>query len=298
MPDDLTVDDLTVDGRGGNNPDPAANPSPNNDETLTAAQWTEKWNKGVWRETLPEDLATSPSMSKFNGKGFDEVVKSYVNLEKHMGNKAPKPNPTWKKAEWDEWNKQYNPGYPQAPTEYELKYPEGDVPWDTKVEDFFRQVAHENGLTREQARRIFYASMEREAQTYTTQMDSLKAAQEKDVATLKRDWGAAFDDKLKAGRTALQKFASPELLETLRTSHIDANVWKFLATVGEQLTESRSEHATTTPTASLTPNESTSKAKEYMRQAHEAMTKGDRVLSEELAKKAERFYRMAETRKE
>ncbi|GAG17993.1 unnamed protein product, partial [marine sediment metagenome] len=90
-------------------------------DKFTAEEWNTKFNEGAWTETLPEELLSEPTLSKFSKGGFDQLAKSYVELQKGYGDRVPKPKSTFKPSEWNEWNKEHNEGYPESADGYNLE---------------------------------------------------------------------------------------------------------------------------------------------------------------------------------
>jgi hypothetical protein len=171
---------------------PPAGGTPPTETKYSSKEWTDKFNSGGWIETLPADLAKEASLGKFVGKPPSEVAKSYVQLQKAFGDRVPKPKSEFSKAEWDEWNKNYNPGYPDTQEKYELPMPE-----DKKFTDQinpenikkFKQLAYDNGLTVEQAKRLWGNLINEEHNQYKNILENSNKKINEDKAALKKEWG-------------------------------------------------------------------------------------------------------------
>lgn len=179
----------------------------------TQAQTTQA-TQADWRASLPDDIKNSPTMSKFTT--LEGLAKSYVNLEKQFGaDKIVIP----KEGDAEGWAKAYDAlGRPKEPSAYEFKpvqLPEG-MQYDTALEDKFRPVAHNLGLTQKQAQgmRDWFAANQGEAFTATNQQH----AQEREAATneLKRELGNAYEGTQKAAEAALLAYAGKDAVEAMK----------------------------------------------------------------------------------
>lgn len=167
-----------------------------------------------WRAALPEDVKASPTLAKFTT--IEGLAKSYVNLEKQFGaDKIIIP----KEGDAEGWAKAYDAlGRPKEPSAYDFKpvqLPEG-MQYDTALEDKFRPVAHNLGLTQKQAQgmRDWFAANQGEAFTATNQQH----AQEREAATneLKRELGNAYEGTQKAAEAALLVYAGKDALDAMK----------------------------------------------------------------------------------
>lgn len=260
-------------------------------DKFTLDEWVGKFNEGQWREVLPEDIATDPSMSKFNGKPFSEIPKAYINLQKSYGDRVPRPRADWTKGQYDEWNKEHNPGYPKSPAEYEIFKEEGDYPYDEESEQFFRDIAYKNGLTMSQAKHMWKESHRREYEKWQTATQAQQRLREEDKTKLKKEWGAAYDEKFEIAKNVLQNFASDELKESLKQTGLSSEVWKFLANIGGNFSEDKLPKAR--PQTTLTPREATSKAKEYINQNMDAYMDSMHPMHKEVLSKVQEYYKLA-----
>lgn len=232
-------------------------------DKLTATQWTEKFNAGGWVETLPQDLLKEPTLGKFTKGGVDKVVKSYVELQKAFGDKVPKPRSTFKKDEWEKWNKEYNEGYPESPDKYDLPVPD-NPPFDMKEDiNTYKKLAHENGLTISQAKSIWNKLKDGKIEAHKVHQEAVESIKKEDTETLRKEWGSAHEEKMRLARNVLQKFASPELMGELGKMHLRADIWKMLANIGDNFKEGTIERASSS-TPRLTPSETKLRIAELM----------------------------------
>lgn len=188
-----------------NTPAPTPTPTPAPSPTPAPADW---------RATLPEDVKASPTLAKFTT--IEGLVKSYVNLEKQFGaDKVIIP----KEGDAEGWAKAYDAlGRPKAPAEYDFKpvqLPDG-MEYDTALEDKFRPVAHNLGLSQKQAQgmRDWFATNQGEVFSATQQQQ--QQAREQATNELKRELGNAYEGTQKAAEAALLAYAGKDAVEAMK----------------------------------------------------------------------------------
>lgn len=167
-----------------------------------------------WRASLPDDVKNNPTMSKFTT--IEGLAKSYVNLEKQFGaDKIVIP----KEGDAEGWAKAFDAlGRPKDASAYDFKpvqLPEG-MQYDTGLEDKFRPVAHNLGLTQKQAQgmRDWFAANQGEAFTAST----VEQQQAREAATnaLKSKLGNAYEGTQKAAEAALLAYAGKDAVDAMK----------------------------------------------------------------------------------
>jgi len=246
------------------------------DGKLSEGEWKERFNQGGWTSVLPDELLKDPSIGKFSKGGVDQVVKSYLELQKGYGDKVPKPKATYKKDEWDNWNKSYNEGYPESPDNYDLTVPDmpEEHPFDLENDEkMYRELAYKYGLTTSQAQGLWKEVKGRQLEAYKTQLTSLENMKKTDKEKLSKEWGSATDEKLKLARSVLTKFGTENVLNMAKDTHVGADVWIMLANIGEEFKEGTLE-VESSSTSVRTPTDTKMKiaeltaSKAYMDQKH------------------------------
>lgn len=187
-----------------------------------------------WRSSLPDDVKAHPTMSKFTT--IEGLAKSYVNLESQLGaDKIVIP----KDGDADGWAKAFDAlGRPKEAAAYDFKTLElpAGMEYDKGLEDKFRPVAHNLGLSQKQAQgmRDWFAAQQGEAFTGATQQH----AQEREAATneLKRELGAAYDGTAKAAEAALLQFAGKDVVDTMKKNGLinDPFMIKVFGKIGRE----------------------------------------------------------------
>lgn len=92
---------------------------------------------------------------------------------------------------------------PESPEKYELsEVPEG-VPYSKEGENEFRQLAHEVGLSNEQAKALHEFDVKRTQAA----VEARQKAREAGFNELKKEWGDSFDGNVKEAQAAVQTIA-------------------------------------------------------------------------------------------
>jgi len=147
--------------------------------------------------TKPDWAADNPNLAKkFTSLGA--LAKSYANLERQLGNsnKVALPSVSSTKEEWDAYYTRI--GRPEKPEGYGIVKPDNvpDEIWSDKDLGEFTKVAHELGLTKEQAQKLAGWQAERVGGAKTQHDQALEAIKTEAVAALKKEWGADYDANL------------------------------------------------------------------------------------------------------
>lgn len=183
-----------------------------------------------WRALLPDELKASPTLADV--KSVESLAKQFVDQAKHLGSslrvpsenaseedvaafhaklmdKAPnlmfKPNPDDEQQMallYDQL------GRPKEPTEYELTVDlKGYTPPEDQVQ-FIRDAAHKAGLTKKQYEQLAGALLMRDSDATSHAKEKLNESR----TELMREWGMAFDDRIKQATDMLKKTGAPESL--------------------------------------------------------------------------------------
>lgn len=186
-----------------------------------------------WRAQLPKELQDEPSLTKFTS--IEALAGAYKNAQKLIGGeKIPVPTKHTTEEEWQGIFKKL--GLPEKMDEYGVKFKEG-APVDEKFTKDFKEQAYKLGLLPKQAQAMadWFTNVNEGAIQYT--QEQAKANFEKEVNTLKQEWGNAFDLNVSRANKAVKELGGDELLQHLTAKGLgaDAKTMKFLAAVGEKL---------------------------------------------------------------
>ena len=192
-----------------------------------------------WTSSLPEAQKMFVNQKGFKDPGM--VLDSYKNLETLMG--APKERLVKMPEKADDaagWNEVYDKlGRPKAASEYTFKVPEG-VTADPNSTKFAQDLFHKAGLTKAQGEAIAneWNNYAVEADKGAAQARIAQAAVEKTALT--KEWGGAWNDKVKACAAAMQSFGLDAAAVTKLESALGYSAtMKFLSDIGSKVGESK-----------------------------------------------------------
>jgi hypothetical protein len=174
-------------------------------------------------------------------KGFKDpssVLDSYKNLEKLMG--TPKErllrlpeNMEDQQAMGEIYAKL---GRPNSPDDYKIEADKQNG--NPEFAKFLKNTFFENGLTTKQALGIVNKWNEMQT-SYTKQVQEQQSAQnEQQMNNLKKEWGAAYEQKVNVAKRAARDFGvAPEVIDHLEKAMGFSGVMKFFDTIGSKLGE-------------------------------------------------------------
>lgn len=183
-----------------------------------------------WADAQYEEVISAKGWS-----GADDVLKSYVNLEKAVGaDKVALPAADSNILEWEGWS---SLGVPKDAADYALAAPEGMAAYDQTLSDDMRSIFHDAKLTPAQAQFVHDKYVER----FATEADMAMADENVQIQSwdreLKQEYGSAYEERIAAGRNAVREFGGEELAtimdETGLGNHPD--VVRAFVRVGMQL---------------------------------------------------------------
>jgi hypothetical protein len=161
-----------------------------------------------WTEHVPEDMkASAIALQKF--KDPMALARSYVHAEQQLGKKVAPPTADSTPEQKAAWNKII--GVPDSPDGYQLKpakLPEG-VEWNEEAAKGFQTVAHELGLTPQQAQRIAAYDAERQAASGATDQQEQAAFQQTQITDLRKEYGDGFDSAILKAKTYCDTIGLP-----------------------------------------------------------------------------------------
>jgi len=228
------------------NPAPEAAPAP-----VNAPAEQSSWADAVQDESLRGWVEAKG----LHNAGIENVVKSYHNLEKLIGaDKADRtvmlPGPDAEETELDAFYQRL--GRPEKAEQYDLPVPEGD---DGKMADWARGVFHKAGLSDKQAQAVASAWNEYVGGMQQEQVQVAQQSAQEAEASLRKEWGAAYDQKVRGIDHAAGKLGmTPEQLEGLRNSMGPVAAMKFVDGLAGKLGEDRMDFDGEAGTGALTPN--------------------------------------------
>jgi len=236
--DDPAGGSLATGGNADNGGEPAGNqPSPEPD----------------WAGNLPE--AIKPKVTKF--KSPEDLAKSYVELESRMGKSVQVPGKDASEEELSNW---YNRiGRPDSPDGYELANVERDanLPQDQQgAEQQFARAAHQNGLTKEQARRMWKYMLDSSAGMLNAINASRKEGLQKAETELRAELGTEYGSGLQLMKRVVGRFADAPARAALDEGlGNDPRLIRMLINIGKVMSEDTLEGRVPTTREEAAPEE-------------------------------------------
>ena len=164
-----------------------------------------------WRTSVPEEIRGHKSLEHISDVGA--LAKSYVNAQSMIG--ADKVAIPGKHATDEDWGEVYRKlGRPDSPDGYELanELPQGAEASDEML-GWFKGAAHEAGLTPQQAQKLLGGYNEFLGGMMGSDDGQVQEARANAEVELKKEYGAAYDDRMANGHAVLQEFGTDDLPE-------------------------------------------------------------------------------------
>ena len=177
-----------------------------------------------WREGKPD---------------HEGLAKSYTSLEKLLGyEKIPVPKSEDDAEGWDRYFRAA--GKPEKPDLYEFqvereKLPEGF--YDETAEKDFREWAHQNHLTKPQAKNLHERFVKAQLERHKAWEDGQKQVKARLQGDLMREHGAAFDGFMQGAKGALSRYADPDFVKMLDETGLgnDPRMIRAFGRIGKEM---------------------------------------------------------------
>jgi len=169
-----------------------------------------------------DDLKKDESLGKFDS--VDKLAKSYKELEKKLGSNANQEQA------------------PEDPSEYQLPGLAEDAQFQPNEEftEEFKQKAQELGLTPTQVKELYGWYVEGVGEKEVGQrQEQAQQFREQSEQQLKKEFGNAYDEKIKHAADAVKQFGGEDLQEVLDKTGLGDHpaIVKTFAEVGRNLAE-------------------------------------------------------------
>ena len=219
-----------------------------------------------WRSQIPEEIRDHKSLAHFTDVGA--MAKSLVNAQSMIGaDKVAIPGKHATDEDWGEvWRKL---GRPDTPDGYELvnEMPEG-IEQNDDMLNWFSATAHEIGMTPTQAQKMLGRYNEFLGSQMGADEGQIEQLRETTEIELKKEYGAAFADRVSNGNAVMQEFGAEGLTELqmadgrLLGDHPD--IIKLMVNVGEFINSKIGEDvlAGTKSSGGLAPDDARAKLEE------------------------------------
>ena len=190
--------------------------------------------EGTWFDSLHEDYKSEKSLDKFSKDpdGLNNIVKSYLHLEKRMGNAINLPGDNATAEEVSDFRKKL--GIPESPDGYTLKHKEHDaLKFDENMDKAWKAKAHEIGLTPKQAQALtdYYSDIiigadEARTRQYQESEDFLK-----------QKYGNNYQKVLDKANNVLRTFANEKDMENLKPFENDVRLVELFSNIADSMSE-------------------------------------------------------------
>jgi hypothetical protein len=187
-----------------------------------------------WKASLSDEVRADKSLE--NIKDIESLAKSYVHAQKMVGaDKIPVPNKFATEKDWDAVYEKL--GRPKTADEY--KFESQDVNQDGLKS--FATAAHKMGLLPNQANEMVKWYQENVAAETNAKNATAEKARTDAVSDLKKEYGLAYDQKLKAASSMAKQYVAAEVLDAPMAdgSKLGDNpaIIKAFATLAEKMGE-------------------------------------------------------------
>lgn len=233
------------------------------EEVSSVQEHTDTSAEFNFKELISEDLRTDPSLNDI--KDINSLAKGYIHAQKLVGERDANsiripgedageeaikafydklesipgvvrlPDFDDEEAKQQLFNKL---GRPESPDNYDIDVPEDLLNASTELQQF-REVAHEAGLTKDQASKVlnFYTK-----DVIENQLSQFNEAKELGEQALKQKWGADYNARLNGAKLMAQKYAdqNPALAQELFNGQLGNNplVIEMLSDLAAGMSES------------------------------------------------------------
>lgn len=186
-----------------------------------------------------EDLGYLQNKGWDKENGFQDMFKSYRNLEKMRGVSEDRLLTIPDGDDPDGWEKVYNKlGKPENPNDYSFQAPEG-VELDEGRMEWFNSLAHKLNLNKQQHNEFVKNALEYENGLISEMNEAANQDRLLQLDELKKAWGNKYNERVELGARAIRSFGlSEDSINALEEAiGSNAEVIKLFATIGERLKE-------------------------------------------------------------
>lgn len=230
-------------------------------------------------EGFDETLKGNPTLLKYaDDKGqfnVPKIMKSLVHATGMIGkDKVTLPDETWTE---DQYSELYNKlGRPADIKEYDVKNNVADgIEANPDFFNSLKETAYTAGLAPKQAQKMADFFNNFLGQSVAQNNEMAQASYEKDLNSLKNEWGDAFERKTQRAFSALEQFASKEEIAAMKARGLLDNslVTKLFDKIAEGMSED-SLQVKGGNTFGLTATEAASEIDKYYVKGHPFVTPG------------------------
>jgi hypothetical protein len=183
--------------------------------------------------SLGEDYKVIAHQKGF--KNTDDVLKSYTNLESMMGKKFDELTNEELKGVYTKL------GAPETPEGYEFEAAQMPEGVEDTMTEWFSSKAHELGISKDAAQHLRNEFIAKQAEEYGTLNIQAQTKATDDLATLKQEFGSAFNERVNLAATALNEFGGDGVKEVINKYGLNNNpaLVKMFAELGKLTSEGK-----------------------------------------------------------
>lgn len=186
-------------------PTPPAPPAPNDPPAPPAPPAPADMPE--WLKGMGQGLEDNDKLKRY--KSPKELAAAYLSASKFIS--SDKINVPGKHTTDDEWTGIFRKlGVPEKVEEYEITLDE-KLGFDSDFQSEYKKMAHSLGVLPKQAQKLIewagqysQTNVQKQSEAYTAKLNT-------GVEELKKEWGAAYNQKLARGIAAYKAVATPEL---------------------------------------------------------------------------------------
>ena len=252
---------------------------------------------GNWYDSLEPEYRDDESIKKYGS--LTEFAKGHKNLVSKLGkDKIVKPKEDWEEGDWTEFFNEI--GRPEKADEYKL--PDVEIPDNVKIigdDKQYKELAHKHGLTAKQAGDLYKDFMEMQKTVALETIAENKQAMEDAETALRKEWGKAYDTKVKLATDAFKTHASEADAEAFVKKGYgnDPAIIKVLANMASKLSEDNlgdTKHVE----GALTPAEAQKKINQVMGNLKSPYFDASHPEHDDIKEQMDAWHKMAHPEKE
>jgi len=164
-----------------------------------------------WRYQLEKDLQDHPEVLKHESP--NGIVRAYIDYASRADRMVEIPGPDSDAAVHEAYYKKVRP---ESPDKYRIEpdpeFPK-EIPRGENYLEDYRKMAHDAGLTNDQAVVLYRWLEGRTEKLYHDTERSKYAAMQEELDDLKNEWGDKFDGKIKEVQQAYKKVGGQEFAD-------------------------------------------------------------------------------------
>lgn len=197
-----------------------------------------------WKDNLPSDMRASPLLQSYDNTpdGMAKAFNGYLSLEKLLGReKIVVPKDDNDTEGWNMFNKAM--GVPDKPEGYGLEdsaLPENMKDYSLDKQEF-AQAMMEARIPKSSVNKLWKVYQQKNIDTFNKLIQQNQEKMNKNINTLKSEWGEAYNINVELGQQVINRFATNKEESDWLTAVLlsDPIGIRFLARTGDQFAENK-----------------------------------------------------------